>query len=137
MNLTLGSNPIRIGVSNQGETEVALKGGVMTKVVTQDTPVGVVKVTRKVVELINELSEVRSTYNSAKARVEELRKAIFAVTGKADLTLTHNTIEVARIKGQTKMVVDLEFLKANFPEAYEASRKPQVQHNISTVTRRG
>ena len=109
----------------------------MTKVITHDTPAGVVKVTRKVVVLINELSEVRATYNSAKARVEELRKAIFAVTGRADLTLIHNTIEVARIKEQTKRVVDLEFLKANYPEAYEASLKPQVQHNISTVTRRG
>ena len=108
----------------------------MTKVVTQDTPVGVVKVSRKVVELINELAEVRSTYNLAKAQVEELRKAIFAVTGKEDLTLVHNTIEIARIKEQTKMVVNIKFLQENYPEAYEASLKPQVQHNISTVTRR-
>jgi hypothetical protein len=107
----------------------------MTKVISPDTQQGV-KVTKAVVALINELAEVRSTYNSAKARVEELRKAIFAVVGKADQTLIHHNIEVARIKEQTKMVVDIEFLQKNYPEAYEASLKPQTQHNISAVTRR-
>lgn len=108
----------------------------MAKVISQDTTQGV-KVTKAIVALINELAEVRATYNSAKARVEELRKAIFAVVGKADLTLTHHNIEVARITEQTKMVVDTEFLKTHYPEAYQASLKPQVQHTISAVTRRG
>jgi GMP synthase PP-ATPase subunit len=107
----------------------------MTKVVSHDTQEGV-KVTKAVVALISELAEVRSTYNTAKARVEELREAIFAVVGKADLTLIHHNIEVARIKEQTKMVVDTGFLKKHYPEAYEASLKPQTQHNISAVTRR-
>lgn len=103
---------------------------------TQNDPKGVLKVSRKVVELINELAKVRATYNSAKARVDELRAEVFAVTGKDDLTLIHNNIEVARIKGQTKMVVDTKFLAENYPEIYEACLKPQVQHNISAVTRR-
>ena len=107
----------------------------VAKVISHDTQEGV-KVTKAIVALINELAEVRSTYNSAKARVEELRQAIFAVVGKADQTLIHHNIEVARIKEQTKMVVDTDFLRDNYPEAYQASLKPQVQHNISAVTRR-
>jgi hypothetical protein len=106
-----------------------------TQEVAQTTP-EVVKVTKAVVALINELAEVRSTYNSAKARVEELRKAILTAVGKADLTLVHHNIEVARIKEQTKMVVDTAFLKKHYPEAYQASLAPQTQHNISAVTRR-
>jgi hypothetical protein len=108
----------------------------MAKVISHDTHQQGVKVTKAIVALINELSEVRSTYNSAKARVEELRQAIFAVVGKADQTLVHHNIEVARIKEQTKMVVDTKFLAENYPEIYEACLKPQVQHNISAVTRR-
>jgi hypothetical protein len=106
-----------------------------TQEVAQTTP-KVVKVTKAVVALINELAEVRSTYNTAKARVEELRQAIFTAVGKADLTLIHHSIEVARVKEQTKMVVDTAFLKKHYPEAYEASLAPQTQHNISAVTRR-
>lgn len=107
----------------------------MTKVISHDTQEGV-KVTKALVALINELAEVRATYNTAKARVEELRKAVFAVVGKKPQTLIHHSIEVARITEQTKMVVDTDFLRDNYPEAYQASLKPQVQHTISAVTRR-
>jgi len=107
----------------------------MTKVISHDTQEGV-KVTKAIVALINELSEVRETYNASKKRVEELRQAVFAIVGKKDQTLIHHNIEVARIKEQTKVVVDIEFLQKNYPEAYEASLKPQTQHNISAVTRR-
>jgi hypothetical protein len=141
--LLIATSSIRIGVTNQGEQEVALtKGDEVAKAIspaTQEvatTTPEVVKVTKAVVALINELAEVRSAYNSAKARVEELRQAIFAVVGKADLTLIHHNIEVGRVKEQTKMVVDTAFLKKHYPEAYQASLAPQTQHNISAVTRR-
>lgn len=107
----------------------------MTKVVTQDTPAGVVKVSRAIVELISELSEVRAVANSANARVEELRKAIFAEVGKADLTLIHHNIEVARIVESAPMRVNEAFLAEKFPEAYEASRQPRPQFTIRSVTR--
>jgi len=132
----LSSNPIRIGVSNQGEKEVTQEGGVMTKVVTLTAPEGAVKVSRDVVKLINELSEVRAIANSANARVEELRKAIFAQVGKADLTLIHNNIEVARIVESNPERLNEEFLKENYPEAYEASVKPRQQFTIRSVTRK-
>lgn len=114
----------------------------MTKVVSpaiqevaQTTP-EVVKVSRKVVELINELSEVRAIYNSAEARVEELRKAIFTQVGKADLTLIHNNIEVARIIESNPERLNEQFLKENYPEAYQASLKPRQQFTIRSVTRK-
>ena len=107
----------------------------MTKVVTQDAPKGVVKISRRVVDLINELSEVRSTYNSAKGQVEELREAILSEVGKADLTLIHHNIEVARVIESNPMRVDEKFLKENFPDAYEASLKPRQQFTIRSVTR--
>jgi hypothetical protein len=105
-----------------------------TQEVATTTP-AVVKVSRKVVELINELSEVRAIANSADARVEELRKAIFAKVGKADQILIHNSIEVARIIESNPERLSEEFLKANFPDAYEASVKPRQQFTIRSVTR--
>jgi transcriptional regulator len=105
-----------------------------TPKVAQTTP-EVVKVSRKFVELINELSEVRAIANSADARVEELRKAIFAEVGKADLTLIHNNIEVARIVESNPIRLNEDFLKENYPEAYEASLKPRQQFTIRSVTR--
>ncbi len=95
----------------------------------------VVKVSRKLVELINELSEVRAIASSADARVEELRKAIFTQVGKADLTLVHNNIEVARIIESNPIRLSEQFLKENYPEAYEASLKPRQQFTIRSVTR--
>jgi hypothetical protein len=130
------SDYARIGTTNQGEKEVAHKGGVMTKVVTQDTPAGAVKVSRAIVELINELSEVRAVANSANARVEELRKAIFSEVGKADLTLIHHNIEVARIVESAPMRVNEAYLAENWSEAYEDSRQPRQQFTIRSVTRR-
>lgn len=107
----------------------------MTKVVTQDTPAGAVKVSRAIVELINELSEVRAVANSANARVEELRKAIFSEVGKADLILIHHNIEVARIVESAPMRVNEAYLAENWSEAYEDSRQPRQQFTIRSVTR--
>jgi hypothetical protein len=135
---------LRLELSNQGEKEVALEGGTMTKVISQTTPEvvatkatpQVVKVSRKIVELISELSEVRATYNSAKARVDELRDEVLGVVGKADLTLVHNNIEVARIIESSPVRIDEQFLKENYPEAYEASLKPRPQFTIRSVSRK-
>lgn len=108
----------------------------MAKAISLTAPEGAVKVSRDVVALINELSEVRAIANSADARVEELRKAIFAKVGKTDQTLIHNNIEVARIVESNPVRLNEEFLKANFPEAYEASLKPRQQFTIRSVTRK-
>jgi transcriptional regulator len=96
----------------------------------------VVKVSRKVVDLVNELSEVRAVYNASKKRVEELRDEVLEVVGKADLTLVHNNIEVARIIESAPVRLDEQFLKENYPEAYEASLKAKPQYTIRSVTRK-
>jgi transcriptional regulator len=96
----------------------------------------VVKVSRKVVDLVNELSEVRAAYNASKKRVEELRDEVLEVVGKADLTLVHNNIEVARIIESAPVRLDEQFLKENYPEAYEASLKAKPQYTIRSVTRK-
>ncbi len=106
-----------------------------TEVAIQTTP-EVVKVSRKVVELVSELSEVRATYNASKKRVEELRDEVLAVVGKADLTLVHNNIEVARVIESAPLRLDEQFLKENYPEAYEASLKAKPQYTIRSVTRK-
>jgi transcriptional regulator len=114
----------------------------MAKVISHTTPEvvkatpEVVKVSRKVVELISELSEVRATYNSAKARVDELRNEVLSTVGRANLTLIHNSIEVARIVESAPVRIDEEFLKENYPEAYQASLKAKPQHTIRSVTRK-
>ena len=102
---------------------------------SQTAPEGTVKVSRQIVELINELSEVRATYNTAKARVEELRKEVLSQVGKANLTLIHHNIEVARIVESNPVRVDPKFLEENFPEAYEASLTSTQQFTIRSVTR--
>lgn len=107
----------------------------MTKVISSIAPDGAIKVSRQVVELINELSEVRSAYNSAKARVEELRKEVLSQVGTGNLTLIHHNIEVARVIESNPVRVDTKFLQENFPEAYEASLKSSQQFTIRSVTR--
>jgi hypothetical protein len=129
-------------LSNRDETEVVPEGGFMAKVISRTAPEvakatpEVVKVSRKIVELINELSEVRATYNSAKARVAELRDEVLSTVGRADLTLVHSNIEVARIVESNPVRLDEEFLKENYPEAYEASLRSKPQHTIRSVTRK-
>jgi hypothetical protein len=106
-----------------------------TQEVAKATP-EVVKVSRKVVELISELSEVRAVYNASKKRVEELRDEVLEVVGKADLTLVHNNIEVARVIESAPLRLDEQFLKEHYPEAYQASLKAKPQHTIRSVTRK-
>jgi hypothetical protein len=129
----------RIGVSNQGETEVALEGGFMTKVIsqaTQATPAPkVVKVTKKFVAMLDELKDVRAIANSANKRVDELRKEIFGVVGEQAQTLIHNGVEVAVIAEQSKEAVNMELLKTKFPEVYEACLETKKQYPIRSVTR--
>jgi hypothetical protein len=103
---------------------------------TQTSSKDVVKVSRKVVDLVNELSEVRAVYNASKKRVEELRDEVLSVVGKADLVLVHNNIEVARVIESAPVRLDEQFLKENYPEAYEASLKAKPQFTIRSVTRK-
>lgn len=103
---------------------------------TQTSSKDVVKVSRKVVDLVNELSEVRAVYNASKKRVEELRDEVLGVVGKADLVLVHNNIEVARVIESAPVRLDEQFLKENYPEAYEASLKAKPQFTIRSVTRK-
>lgn len=103
---------------------------------TQTSSKDVVKVSRKVVDLVNELSEVRAVYNASKKRVEELRDEVLGVVGKADLILVHNNIEVARVIESAPVRLDEQFLKENYPEAYEASLKAKPQFTIRSVTRK-
>lgn len=108
----------------------------MTKVTTQPAPKGVVKVTRKVVALLDELKEARATSNSAERRVKELREDLFAEVGKQELTLTHNSIEVARIVREAPMRIDEKLLAEKYPEAYQACLRPQERFVIRAVTRK-
>jgi len=103
---------------------------------TQTSSKDVVKVSRKVVDLVNELSEVRAVYNASKKRVEELRDEVLSVVGKADLVLVHNNIEVARVIESAPVRLDEQFLKENYPEAYVASLKAKPQFTIRSVTRK-
>ena len=95
----------------------------------------VVKVSRKFVAMLDELKDVRATYNEADKRIAELRKDIFAEVGEQAQTLVHNGVEVAVIASQTKEVVDMELLKTNYPEVYQACLVSKTQYPIRAVTR--
>jgi len=95
----------------------------------------VVKVSRKFVSMLDELKDVRATYNQAEKQIAELRKEIFAVVGEQAQTLVHNGVEVAVIVAQSKTAVDLELLKTNYPEAYQACLVSKTQYPIRAVSR--
>lgn len=109
----------------------------MTKVITGQNPEGSIKVSRKVVDIIQALAEARAEQESAKARVEELRKAILAEVGEYGdkATLVHHNIEVARITKQVTPRPDLTKLKTEFPEIWESVRYDSVAEVIRAVTR--
>lgn len=94
------------------------------------------KVSRKVVELLDELAEFRAMRNQADDKVEELRAEIFAVVGKEVQTLVHHNIEVARITRTEKPRVDTDKLKTDFPEIYELVKVMSESFTIGTVARR-
>jgi hypothetical protein len=95
-----------------------------------------VKVSRKVVELIEDLVEWRATGTEADSRVKELRASVFAVVGKSEQTLTHQNIDVARISRTEKWGVDVEKLKTEFPEIYELVKSPSESFTITAVAKR-
>jgi hypothetical protein len=109
---------------------------VATKTQTAQQEKLVVKVSRKFVAMLDELKDVRATYNEADKRIAELRKDIFAEVGEQAQTLTHNGVEVAVIVAQTKEVVDMELLKTNYPEAYQACLVSRTQYPIRAVSRK-
>lgn len=108
---------------------------VATKTQTAKQEKLVVKVSRKFVSMLDELKDVRATYNQAEKQIAELRKEIFAVVGEQAQTLVHNGVEVAVIVAQSKTAVDLELLKTNYPEAYQACLVSKTQYPIRAVSR--
>lgn len=94
------------------------------------------KVSRKVVEMIDELVEYRSVRNEADDRVEEIRNAVFAEVGKAEQTLTHHNIDVARITKTEKWLVDVKKLQTEFPEVYELVKTESKSFVITAVAKR-
>jgi uncharacterized coiled-coil DUF342 family protein len=94
------------------------------------------KVSRKVVELIDELVEYRAIRSEANDRVEETRQAVFAEVGEVAQTLTHHSVDVARITRTEKWLVDVKKLQTDFPEVYELVKYPSESFVISAVARR-
>jgi uncharacterized coiled-coil DUF342 family protein len=94
------------------------------------------KISRKVVEMIDELVEYRAVRTEANDRVEELRKAVFAEVGEVAQTLTHHSVDVARITRTEKWLVDVKKLQTDFPEVYELVKTPSESFVISAVAKR-
>jgi len=94
------------------------------------------KVSKKVVELLAELTEYRAMRTEADDRVEELRQAIFAQVGKQEQSLRHHNLEVGRISRTEKTGVDVKKLKTDFPEIYELVLSKSESFTIGTVAKR-
>ena len=96
------------------------------------------KVSKRVVEMLDELTERRAIYNESKDAIEELRSLIYAEVGKKAQVLTYYNAEVASIvEKATSGGVDLDKLRRDFPEAYEACQKPAgVTHQLNTPSQR-
>ena len=94
------------------------------------------KVSKKVVELLAELTEYRAMRTEADDRVEELRQLIFAQVGKQEQSLRHQNIEVGRISRTEKTGVDTKKLKTDFPEIYELVLATSESFTIGTIAKR-
>lgn len=96
------------------------------------------KVSKRVVELLDELTERRAIYNESKDAIEELRSLIYAEVGKKAQVLTYYNAEVASIvEKATSGGVDLDRLRKEFPDAYLACQKPAgVTHQLNTPSQR-
>ena len=94
------------------------------------------KVSKKVVEMLAELTEYRAMRTEADDRAEELRELIFAQVGKEVQSLTHHNIEVGRISRTEKSGVDVAKLKKEFPEIYELVLSKSESFSIGTLTKR-
>jgi predicted phage-related endonuclease len=94
------------------------------------------KISRKVVEMIHELVEVRAIRTEANDKAEELRQAIFAEVGEVAQTLTHHNIDVASITRTEKSLVDVKKLQTEFPEVYELVKRPSESFAINAVAKR-
>lgn len=96
------------------------------------------KVSKQVVEMLDELTERRAIFNESKDAIEELRNAIYAIVGKTEQVLTYYNAEVGSIVAKKSPAgIDLEKLRIEFPEAYEACQKPAgVQYQLNTPSQR-
>lgn len=101
-----------------------------TATMKQDTTT---KGSKVVLEQVKELVEIRAEIAQLEKRKQavtaEIEKA-FGVDKEAKVstatTLTHNSIEFARLDWRTRKGVDLEKLATEYPEAYEACNKPSI-----------
>ena len=131
---------IRIGLTNQGEQEVALgKAGVKTPAKGKATTSKVAKsegtkVTRAFVAKLNEFVETRSLLNLYTKAVEEGRTAIFAEVGKEEQVLIHNGVEVAIIAKVVKPDIDRKLLAEKYPEAFAACSITRDEFHIRKAT---
>lgn len=107
-----------------------------TSAVVQETTKGATKVSKRVVDLLEDLTEWRAVLAEATDRVEELRKEIFAEVGKEAQTLTYYNAEVGRISRQERAGVDTKKLQEDFAEVYNLVQKLSVSFPISTPTQR-
>jgi len=98
------------------------------------------KGSKVVVEQVKQLTEIRAEI----ARLEKLKVAVteeiekaFGVDKKAKTseftTLTHNSIEFARIDWRSRKGIDTEKLALEFPEAFEACQKPTIYSVIVSL----
>lgn len=113
----------------------------MTTAITTQTATKATKATKVVVEQVKQLVEVRAEI----ARLEKLKVALtaqiegvfgvdkIAKTAEFD-TLTHNSIEFARIDLRVRKGVDTEKLATEFPEAYEACFDPEFTKYFQIVS---
>jgi hypothetical protein len=96
------------------------------------------KVSKQVVELLDELTERRAIFNESKDAIEQLREEIYAIVGKTAQVLTYYNAEVGSIVAKKSPAgVDLKKLETDFPEVYAACQKPAgVQYQLNTPSQR-
>ena len=96
------------------------------------------KVSKQVVEMLDELTERRAIFNESKDIIEKLRDEIYAIVGKSAQVLTYYNAEVGSIvEKKSPAGIDLAKLQREFPEAYEACQKPAgVQYQLNTPSQR-
>lgn len=92
------------------------------------------KVSAKVVDLVNELTDVRAEITRLTKIKDELTETINEIFDQSDAdTLTHRNLEVARRITKMREGTDEKALAEMFPEVHAQTRKVTIFTQINTL----
>ncbi len=91
------------------------------------------KVSKVLVNKVNEMARLRTEVARLEKLAEALRKEVLAEVGTDEVVLIHNNIKVAKLSVVITERPDLKALRSAFPEAWEAVKYDSPAVKISVI----